>query len=152
MGTLAAFAKGAPIRVIGSEMIGATEMFFYVPTNSPIHSLKDIGSGTIAYSTSGSSTNGVVLALVKQHGLKARPTATGSQAATLTQVLSGQIDVGWSAPPFGLDQLDRKEIRIIATGNDASVFKGQTVRLNIANLQTLQSRKPSAVKRSSISP
>ena len=47
--------------------------------------------------------------------------------------MSGQIDVGWAAPPFGLDQLDKKEIRIIATGNDAAAFKGQTVRLNIAN-------------------
>ena len=55
--------------------------------------------------------------------------------------MSNQIDVGWSAPPFGLDQLDRKEIRIIATGNDASAFKGQTVRLNIANNQTMQSRR-----------
>ena len=42
--------------------------------------------------------------------------------------MSGQVDVGWSAPPFGLDQLDDKKIRIIATGNDATVFKGQTVR------------------------
>ena len=42
--------------------------------------------------------------------------------------MSGQIDVGWSAPPFGLDQLDDGKIRIIASGNDASVFKGQTVR------------------------
>src|SRR6185437_5552428 len=133
MGSLAAFAKGAPVRVIGSEMIGATEMFFYVPAKSPIHTLQDVGTGTIAYSTNGSSTNGVVLALVKQYGLKAKPTATGSQAATMTQVMSGQIDVGWSAPPFGLDQLDRGEIRIVASGNDASVFRGQAVRLLIAN-------------------
>ena len=50
--------------------------------------------------------------------------------------MSGQIDVGWAAPPFGLDQLDEGKIRIIASGNDAAVFKGQTVRLNIANAQT----------------
>jgi NitT/TauT family transport system substrate-binding protein len=146
MGTLAAFAKGAPIRVIGSEMIGATEMFFYVPAKSPIKSLKDVGTGTIAYSTNGSSTNGVVLALVKQYGLKARPTATGSQAATLTQVMSGQIDVGWSAPPFGLDQLDRGEIRIVASGNDADVFRGQTTRLLIANAQALAARNDTFVR------
>ena len=55
--------------------------------------------------------------------------------------MSGQIDVGWSAPPFGLDQLDQNQIRIIASGNDATVFKGQTVRLLIANAQFLQSKK-----------
>ena len=55
--------------------------------------------------------------------------------------MSGQVDVGWSAPPFGLDQLDKEEIRLIATGNDAAVFKGQTVRTLVTNVQTLQSRK-----------
>jgi NitT/TauT family transport system substrate-binding protein len=55
--------------------------------------------------------------------------------------MSGQIDVGWAAPPFGFDQLDRHQIRIIAIGNDAAAFKGQTVRLLVTNLQSLQSRK-----------
>jgi len=56
-------------------------------------------------------------------------------------VMSGQIDVGWSAPPFGLTQLDEGKIRVIASGNDATVFKGQTVRLLITNTQTLAQRK-----------
>ena len=73
--------------------------------------------------------------------MKAKPTATGGPAATLTQVMSGQVDVGWSAPPFGLQQLDEGKIRIVASGNDATVFKGQTVRLLITTAQTLQSRK-----------
>jgi NitT/TauT family transport system substrate-binding protein len=55
--------------------------------------------------------------------------------------MSGQIDVGWSAPPFGLDLIDQNRIRVIASGNDASVFKGQTVRLLITNLQALQARR-----------
>src|SRR4026208_244565 len=55
--------------------------------------------------------------------------------------MSGQVGVGWAGPPFGLDQLDKKEIRIIATGNDAAAFKGQTVRLNIANANFLKDHK-----------
>jgi ABC-type nitrate/sulfonate/bicarbonate transport system substrate-binding protein len=55
--------------------------------------------------------------------------------------MSGQIDVGWAAPPFGLDQLDQKQIRIIATGNDADAFKGQTVRLNIVNADYLKAHQ-----------
>jgi NitT/TauT family transport system substrate-binding protein len=61
-------------------------------------------------------------------------------------VMSGQIDVGWAAPPFGLDQLDAKQIRVIATGNDAAVFKGQTVRLNIANAKYLMAHKDIVVR------
>lgn len=142
MGVLSAFSKGAPVRVIGAETTGASDLFWYVPANSPIKSLKDTDGKTIAYSTNGSSTHGIVTAFMKQYDLKARPTATGGPAPTLTQVMSNQIDVGWSAPPFGLQQLDEGKIRIVATGNDAAVFKGQTVRLLITNVQTLQQRKP----------
>ena len=141
MGVMSAFSKGAPVRVIGAETTGAQDLFWYVPATSPIKSLKDTEGKTIAYSTNGSSTNGIVTAFVKQYDLKAKPVATGSPSSTLTQVMSGQIDVGWSAPPFGLDQLDDKRIRIVATGNDATAFKGQTVRLLIANAQFLQSKK-----------
>jgi NitT/TauT family transport system substrate-binding protein len=142
MGVLSAFSKGAPVRIIGAETTGASDLYWYVLSDSSIKSLKDTDGKTIAYSTNGSSTHGVVTAFMKQYDLKAKPTATGGPAPTLTQVLSGQIDVGWSAPPFGLQQLDEGKIRIIASGNDAAAFKGQTVRLLITNLQTLQTRKP----------
>jgi NitT/TauT family transport system substrate-binding protein len=142
MGILSAYSKGAPVRIIGAETTGGNDLFWYVKAESPIKTLKDTDGKTIAYSTNGSSTHGVVNAFVKENSLKAKPTATGGPAATLTQVMSGQIDVGWSAPPFGLEQLDKSQIRIIATGNDAVAFKGQTVRLNITNTQTLQSRRP----------
>ena len=141
MGVLSAFSKGAPVRVIGAETTGATDLYWYVPATSPIKSLKDTDGKTIAYSTNGSSTHGIVTAFIKQYDLKAKPTATGGPAPTLTQVMSSQIDVGWSAPPFGLQQLDEGKIRIIASGNDAAIFKGQTVRLLVTNVQTLQTRK-----------
>jgi len=142
MGVLGAYSKGAPVRVIGAETTGAKDLYWYAKADSPIKSLKDTDGKTIAYSTNGSSTHGIVTAFVKQYNLKAKPVATGGPAPTLTQVMSGQIDVGWSAPPFGLDQLDQNQIRIVATGNDAAAFKGQTVRLLITNVQTLQNRKP----------
>src|SRR5205823_9292165 len=88
-----------------------------------------------------SSTHGIVTAFMKQYDLKAKPTAMGGPAANLTAVMSGQVDVGWAAPPFGLDQLDKGDIRVIATGNDADVFRGQTVRLNIANANYLEKQK-----------
>ena len=142
MGVLSAYSKGAPVRIIGAETTGAADLFWYVPATSPIKSLKDTDGKTIAFSTKGSSTDGIVTAFMKQYNLTAKPTATGGPAPTLTQVMTNQIDVGWSAPPFAMQQLDEGKIRIIAVGNDATVFKGQTVRLLITNVQTLQNRRP----------
>ena len=136
MGVLSAYSKGAPVRIIGAEITGAGDLYWYVKADSPIKSLNDTNGKSIAYSTNGSSTHGVVTAFIKQHGVSAKATATGGPPATLTAVMSGQVDVGWAAPPFGLDQLDGNEIRKIATGND-TLFKGQSVRLLITNTQTL---------------
>lgn len=141
MGALSAYSKGAPVRVISAETTGAGDLYWYVKADSPIKSLKDTDGKIIAYSTNGSSTNGVVKAFMSQYKLTAIPTAMGGPAANITAVMSGQIAVGWAAPPFGLDQLDAKQIRIIATGNDADIFKGQTVRLNIANANYLKAHK-----------
>jgi NitT/TauT family transport system substrate-binding protein len=141
MGVLGAFSKGAPVRIISAETTGAADLYWYVKADSPIKSLKDTDGKTLAYSTNGSSTHGIVTAFIKQYDLKAKPTAMGGPAANLTAVMSGQVDVGWAAPPFGLDQLDKGDIRRIATGNDAVVFKGQTVRLNIANAGFLEKHK-----------
>jgi NitT/TauT family transport system substrate-binding protein len=141
MGVLSAYSKGAPVRVIGAETTGAGDLYWYVKADSPIKSLKDTDGKTLAYSTNGSSTHGVVKAFMAQYNLKATPTAMGGPSQNLTAVMSGQVDVGWAAPPFGLDQIDKKEIRVIATGNDAAVFKGQTVRLDIANATWLKDNK-----------
>src|SRR5476649_1245417 len=141
MGVLSAYSKGAPVRVIGAETTGAGDLYWYVKADSPIKTLKDTDGKILAYSTNGSSTHGVVTAFMKENNLTAKPTAMGGPAANITAVMSGQIDVGWAAPPFGLDQLDAKDIRIIATGNDAAAFKGQTVRLNIANADYLKANK-----------
>ena len=141
MGVLSAYSKGAPVRIISAETTGAADLYWYVKADSPIKTLKDTDGKTLAYSTNGSSTHGIVTALIKQYDLKAKPTAMGGPAANLTAVMSGQVDVGWAAPPFGLDQLDKGDIRRIAGGNDADVFKGQTVRLNIANASFLATKK-----------
>ncbi|MGV3633100.1 MAG: ABC transporter substrate-binding protein [Pseudorhodoplanes sp.] len=141
MGVLSAYSKGAPVRIIGAETTGAADLYWYVKADSPIKSLKDTEGKTLAYSTNGSSTHGIVTAFMKQYGLSAKPTATGGPPGTLTQVMSGQIDIGWAAPPFGLDQLDQKQIRILASGNDADVFKGQTVRLLATTAPVLQGKK-----------
>lgn len=145
MGALSAFAKGAPIRVIGAETTGAAD-YWYALASSPIKSLKDTDGRTMAYSTNGSSTHSIVLAFIKENDLKAKPVATGSPAATLTQVMSGQIDVGWAAPPFGIKEMDEGKIRLIARGGDSAVVRGQTVRVLATTADTLEKRKDAIVR------
>ena len=98
---MAAFAKGAPVRVIGNASTGSSE-FWYVPANSPVQNMQGAAGKTIAYSTNGSSSHLEVLAFIKHYGIDAKPVGTGGTAATFTQVMSGQVDVGWSSPPFGI--------------------------------------------------
>src|SRR5215475_4622282 len=111
------FAKGAPIRIIGSEVIGAPDQYWYVRADSPVHKIEDFNGRTVAYSLTGSSSHANLLALIAQDKLTAKPTSTGSISSTLTQTMTGQVDVGFSAIPFSLDQVEAGKIRIIATGN-----------------------------------
>ena len=139
-GVMAAFAKGAPVRAIGNSTTGANDLYWYVPADSAVKSFKDLAGKTVAYSTNGSSTNLAVLGLIKHFDVAAKPVATGSPATTFTQVMSGQIDCGWSSPPFGLQALQEGKIRIIARGSDVPTYQDQTVRLMIANVQAAQGK------------
>ncbi|MBV8744783.1 MAG: ABC transporter substrate-binding protein [Xanthobacteraceae bacterium] len=142
---LAAFAKGAPVRIIAAEATGGAD-YWYVRADSPIKSLADIGGKTIAYSTNGASTHTLVLAFMAKSGAAAKPVATGGPAATFTQVISGQIDVGWSAPPFGLDAAAENKIRIIARAGDVEAGRDQTIRSLITTAPKL-AEKPDVLRR-----
>jgi len=142
---IGAFAKGAPVRVIGSAMIGATELW-YVRANSPIKSLKEAAGRTIAYSATGSASNLMVLGLQELYGIKVKPVATGDLAATLTQVMGGQVDIGYSVPPFGVAELEQGKIRIVGRANDMPALARQTVRVIVANADALEKR-PDALRR-----
>jgi NitT/TauT family transport system substrate-binding protein len=146
LGVLGAYAKGAPVRVIGSSFTGGTQMFWYVPANSPIKSEKDLAGRTVAYSTNGASTHLAVLALQKHTGVAFRPTATGNAAATFTQVVTGQIDVGWAGAPFGVQALEEGKIRVVMKSSDPPELNKQTVRLIIANAGELNRRHHAVVR------
>jgi NitT/TauT family transport system substrate-binding protein len=88
----------------------------------------------------------VVLAFLQELGVKAMPTATGTQPATLTQVMSGQIDIGWSAPPFGLKELAQGKIRIIANGNDVPSLRSQSVRVDMVNADVFKQRRDAVLR------
>jgi NitT/TauT family transport system substrate-binding protein len=140
LGALGVAAKGAPLRIIGGEATGVGEFYWYVSIASPIRTVDDMAGHTVGFSTNGSSSHTALLLLAKEHNITVKPVATGGLAATLEQLMSGQIDIGWAAAPFGLDQVD-KTIRIVARGSDVAATRQLTTRVLIAHAETLAQKK-----------
>src|SRR5678816_1683774 len=84
---LGAYLKGAPIRGIGASFTSA---------DSPVKTMKDAGGKSIAISTTGSASNMFALHLARHFGVDLKPQPAGNYTATLTQVLTKQLDIGFS--------------------------------------------------------
>jgi NitT/TauT family transport system substrate-binding protein len=135
-----AYAKGAPVRIIASEMIGSPDTYWFVKADSPIKSLRDAAGKTISYSQNGSSSHAALLSLIDQYKVDARPVSTGGHPATLTMTMTGQIDIGRGAAPFGLELVDEGKIRVIARGSEIKARSDETVRVCLANAGVLAKR------------
>src|ERR1700719_1544065 len=136
-GAIGAYPKGAPLRLIGSEMIGAPDLFWYVPANSPLKAIADVNGKTVGFSVAGSSSHAGLLELVRQNNLDVKAISTGGMPATFTQTMTGQIDVGWASAPFGIDALEDSKIRLMARGVDVTALQGRTTRVNVTKLDML---------------
>ena len=142
LGVLGAFAKGAPIRIIAGEATGTAEYYFVKADSVVQKDFKGVKPEmTLAYSTNGSGTHITALRFMKDYGFAAKLVATGNVPATFTQVMSGQVDIGFSTPPFGLDALAEGRSRLIALANDLPSVRNQTVRVTIANANDLAKRR-----------
>ena len=146
LGIISAYVKGAPVRVISAEWTCVPDLFWYAKADSGIKTLKDAAGKTVAFSAPGSSSNLVLLALLKYNGVTAHPTPTGGIPGTLTQVMSGQIAVGWAAPPLVLTEVQEGKAVIVAHGNDVPALRGQTVRVNVVRLDLLQKHHDAVVR------
>ncbi len=140
LGVIGAAVRGAPVRAFGAEWQGASDLFWYVKASDPIRSLKDAGGKTASFSTIGSSSQLVLLDLLR-NGPAMKTVPTGGTSATLTQVMSGQIDVGWSVASTGLKEVEAGQIRIVARGTDNPALAEQTTRVNIVNATYLAAHR-----------
>jgi NitT/TauT family transport system substrate-binding protein len=142
-GLIGAAMKGAPLKMISANFTGASDFAWYVPAKSPIRSFKDItDQTTVAFSSNGSSSQIVLMALLEQAGVKGKPVATGNTAATLTQVMTGQVDVGYDGNGgMGIPEFANGAVRIVATGSDLPAFRDQTVRGIAVTAATLAGRR-----------
>ena len=146
-GVMRAFSRGAPVRLLLPAFTGTGDLYWYVKADSPIRQITDAtAQNSIAYSTSGSSSHNIVVAFGQELGVKAKATATGGPPATFTQVMTGQIDIGWSAPPFGIKEIKEGKIRIVARGSDIPSLKGQTVRAIIVNANALKEKRDAIMR------
>ena len=139
-GAMAAFSKGAPVRILSAQATGGAD--YWYAKNPAIKTIKDADGHTIAFSTNGSSTQSIVRTFINEFKLTAaKPTATGNPATTLTTVMTDQVDIGWASPPFGLKEIEEGKIHIVAKATDAALVRGQTIRVNVVNADTLKNRK-----------
>jgi NitT/TauT family transport system substrate-binding protein len=137
---LHAYIRGRPVRIIGANVTGASN-YWYVLTTSPIQTIKDLVGKTIAYATNGSSSHYDALDFSKEFGLKARLVSTGGSTATFQELTANRIDVGWAAPPFGIDEIEQGKIRIIARANDVPKIRGTTLSVLSTNAGMVEKRK-----------
>ena len=140
MHVMRSYAYGAPLRIIGAQRAGSTN-YWYVPKSSPIKSIEDMDGKTVAYESNGSSSHYDAIDFMRKYGLKAKLILTGGANSTFAHVKAGIVDIGWGAPPFGVDKIALGDIRVIARANDVPSIRNKTTSVMITNAETLQKRK-----------
>jgi ABC-type nitrate/sulfonate/bicarbonate transport system substrate-binding protein len=127
-------------------MTGTPDLYWYVPKGSPVQRLDDLAGKKVAFSNPGSSTHMAVLAMMEQMRAKGltppQAVSTGSPPDTLTAVKTGQVDAGWAAVPFVLDQVDKGDLRIVVKGAEIARLGDVTIRVNFTSVDVLQKQAP----------
>lgn len=145
---LSAFEKGAPLRIVASEITGM-DTYWYVLRDSPVRKFEDLAGKKVAYSRPGASSHMAVLAIadqLKAKGLKpAEPVSLGGVPDAFTAIKTGQGDAGWSVPPFLFDRVEKGDIRIVVRGSEITALNDVTMRVHFANAD-FASKHPETLK------
>lgn len=142
LGVVSAYAKGAPVRILGSNIRGVQDLYWYVKPDSPIKSFKDLDGGKqMAYSRPGSTTDLAARFIAAAQNVKPKFVSVGGPSGSRTQLMSGQVDTGWSVYPLNKNLLREGKIRIIGTGKEASGLNGVTIRVIAANVNWLNKNR-----------
>jgi NitT/TauT family transport system substrate-binding protein len=141
LGVISAFSKGADIRVISQEIRGTPETFWYVKADSPIKSVADFGGKKWSYSRPGATTHMIVLRASRNISPAPELISAGGLPSARTQTMTGQIDIGFSVPPFNLDLVRKGEARIVFHGRDVAELQNQTIRVNIVHGELLKEKR-----------
>ena len=140
MQVMRAFAFGAPLRIIGAHGAGSTN-YWYVLKSSPIQSFEDMVGKTVAFETYGSSSQYDAIDFMRRFGLRAKLVSTGGVDDTFDQVKSGYVDVGWAAPPFGIEEIARGRDLSNRPRERRPKIWNKTTTVMITNADTMRKRK-----------
>jgi len=145
LATLGAIGKSAPIKIIAAEFTGS-EMFWYAKESSGIKSMSDLDGKAIGHNLPGTSAHLATLALNDAIGGGANLVMAGRMPDNMTQVLSGQIDVGYAVPPYALKQIAEGELVMVARGVDLDSVRNLTTRTVLASSSFMAEHRDVAVR------
>lgn len=143
---VAAWVKGAPIKIISPEATGAPDIFWFARVGGPITSMKDLHGQPVGYEAAGTLSYFVLLALLKEAGVddaRLIPTVTADNG--IPMVLGAQLFASWGGPVAAAKDLLANEVRLIGRGNDSTQVQNETVRVNAANATFLASHRSTAL-------
>ena len=138
---IAAYAKGADIRIIANQVTGSPDIFWYVKADSPIKKPEDLDGKNVTYSRPNSVTDLVIRNFAKERKFTPKLIAGGDMPAVRTMLMTGQVDASWSVAPFAADSLHAKEVRILFTGDDVTAAKTVVSRVSLANADFLKKNR-----------
>lgn len=131
---LAAWIKGAPIKVISPEATGAADFFWFSRAGGPIRRMEDLRGQPVGYGEPGSLSYFVLIALLKEAGVNdARLVPTGTADNGIPMVFGAQLAASWGGPVAAAKDLLAGEVSLIARGNDSPQVRNETLRVNVAN-------------------
>jgi NitT/TauT family transport system substrate-binding protein len=144
-----AFAQGARLAIVSSQMIGSPDLVFYAPAASPISGPEDFPGHKIGYSEPGSSSHFALLALrerLRQQGLgDFDMVPVGAVADGLAAVQSGRVDAGWAGVPFAPDGLADRQLKVVARGADLPALRDVSLRVDVVDAD-FAAEHPGAIK------
>ena len=143
---VAAWVKGAPIKIISPEATGAPDIFWFARAGGPITSMRDLHGQPVGYEAPGTLSYFVLLALLKEAGVDdARLVPTGTADNGIPMVLGAQLFASWGGPVAAAKDLLANEVHLIGRGNDLAQVRNETVRVNVANAKFLASHRASVL-------
>jgi NitT/TauT family transport system substrate-binding protein len=146
LSVVGAHAKGAPVTIVANAMRGTSDVYYYVPKDSPIKTLKDLDGKELVYSRPGSTTHLLAQFVASDLGIKPKLVSVGGMAASRTQVMSGQVASGWAAFPVNYNLVRKGEIRMIGSGADSKALANDTIRVVAAKANWVKAN-PDVAKR-----
>lgn len=146
LGAIGSYAKGAPVRMTAASTTGTADVFWYARADSGIRTIDDASGKKIGFSQPGSSTHLIAQAMLDGFKVKATLVPSGSPSSSYTMTMSKQIDLGWAAPPFRLQEIASGQLNLVVRGADIPGLQEQTVRVHLTTAETLARKRDTLVR------